>query len=259
MKKFPSVIGITGSIIGAILLVVSFILGKIIWFIAGTFVILTALLVYVFFNIWDKKMAFGPKKPVTAVMSILYVALAAYAVFIVVGDNKAGSMDPMMNGGMDPYLNGMPGADMEGGEFDSGLGGEADGEGSDLGGENVEGLDDGENGESLPADGEDGESLDESLENGESLENENPEAASDGGETADGESGESGETETAEGETQEGSGGSSDSGSSSGSGNSGSSSGSSGSGSVNNSGISATMAVPAPAVVETHAVAVPIK
>lgn len=240
MKKFPSVIGITGSIIGAILLVVSFILGKIIWFVAGTFVILTALLVYVFFNIWDKRMGFAPKIPVTAVMSILYVALAAYAVFIVVGDNKAGSMDPMMNGGMDPMMNGMPEAGMEGGEIDNGLNGE--------GGEDGESLDGGENGEFLPEDGENATDSGESLENGESLNSETSEGSGEGDTAAEGESSEGGEAETED-----------ESSGSDSSGNSGSSSGSGGSGSVNNSGISATMAVPLPAVTETNAVAIPIK
>lgn len=126
-QKLATAIGITGSLIGITALLVAFFIDSIITFIAGTFVVLTSLLVYIFLNLWDKGFRFKARIPMAAALSVLYVGLAAYAVVVVVKDNKeAGNMDPGMNMGGDM----MPGVD---GEYDPGLdtgllGGEEGGE-----------------------------------------------------------------------------------------------------------------------------------
>lgn len=125
-QKLATAIGITGSLIGIAALIVSFFIDSIITFIAGTFVLLTSLFVYIFLNILDKGFRFKARIPMAAALSVLYVGLAAYAVVVVVKDTKeAGNMDPGMNMGGDM----MPGMDdgidsgMPEGDIDSGVNG----------------------------------------------------------------------------------------------------------------------------------------
>lgn len=125
-QKLATAIGITGSIVGIAALLVSFFIDSIITFIAGTFVLLTSLFVYIFLNILDKGFRFKARIPMAAALSVLYVGLAAYAVVVVVKDTKeAGNMDPGMNmgGDMIPGMDGGIDNGMPEGDMDSGVGG----------------------------------------------------------------------------------------------------------------------------------------
>lgn len=125
-QKLATAIGITGSIIGIAALLVSFFIDSIIAFIAGTFVLLTSLFVYIFLNILDKGFHFKARIPMAAALSVLYVGLAAYAVVVVVKDTKeAGNMDPgmSMGGDMIPGMDGGVDSGMPEGDIDSGVNG----------------------------------------------------------------------------------------------------------------------------------------
>lgn len=153
-QKLATAIGIIGALAGIAALLVSFFIDSIITFIAGTFVLLTALFVYIFLNILDKGFRFKARVPMAAVLSVLYVGLAAYAVVVVVKDNKeAGNMDPGMNmgGEMIPGMDGGVDTGMPEGD----LGGDVGGNLVEPTGDNqAEGASDEEDSTLEPEDGE---------------------------------------------------------------------------------------------------------